>query len=124
MENQADITGVFISGFQIKFVFFFSAIFNTTSESDDAEKGFSHFFLPLRRFHEMIMMIEEMDFKGDGKNFHLHQTSSFPTFLPSNQISLSRFVLFRDKSGILKLLVKLKAKLKAEEKTDTFITAQ
>lgn len=66
-ENQArewkiktDITGVFISGFQIKFVFF---SFDTAEENlMMLKKDFAIFSLPFSPFfREMIMMIEEMD---------------------------------------------------------------
>lgn len=91
---QADITGVFISGFQIKFVFF--VVFNIKKgKSDDAEKGFRfHFFRLFRllRLLRTIMMIEEMDFRGDGRInktiFHLHQASSFPSSLFRHRGSL------------------------------------
>jgi hypothetical protein len=91
---RADITGVFISGFQIKFLpfsFFFPPLHphddsGESSESDDAEKRIFAFFLSSSHpppssssSHEMIMMIEEMDSKGDGRInktiFHLHQAS-------------------------------------------------
>lgn len=80
---KADITGVFISGFQIKFAL--HRLQRFCLESDDAE--FSHFFRPFHaRFPEVIMMIEEMDSKGDGRInntlFHLHQTSSLSAFSP------------------------------------------
>lgn len=76
---------------------FFCRLQYKKGKSDDAEKGFCFHFFRLSRLPRLlrtIMMIEEMDFKGDGRInktiFHLHQASSFPSLLSRYRESLWR----------------------------------